>query len=263
MSGPPLRSGIYEGRVRHRRFSPVPHAFSYRLAMLYLDLAEEDRVFRGRWFWSAGRRNIVSFRREDHLGDPATALDESVRRLVEERTGRRPAGPVRLLTHPRWFGHVFNPVSFYYCFDAADRRVETVVAEVDNTPWGERHCYVLGPGDAGTGARHRWRFPKEFHVSPFLPMDVSYDWRFTEPRGRLAVHMDLEREGRRVFDATMHLERREIAGTTLASVLLRFPFQTLRVLAAIYGQALRLKLKGVPFFPHPSKRGPAAVMILP
>jgi uncharacterized protein len=178
-----------------------------------------------------------------------------VRDRVERETGRRPAGPVRLLTHLRTFGHCFNPVSFYYCYDATGTRVETIVAEITNTPWGERHAYVLptDPGQA-SGEPMRFRIGKVFHVSPFMPMDLDYDWRFTQPGARLAVHMCNRRAGETLFDATLALERREITGTSLARALVRHPVATLNVVTAIHWQALRLWLKRVPFHVHPSRR---------
>ena len=167
-------SCLYVGSVRHRRHTPRAHAFRYPLFLAYLDLAELDTVFRGRWLWSARRFALAWFRRRDHLGSPAMPLDQAVRDLVERHSGRRPQGPIRLLTHLRYFGYCFNPVSFYYCFDAQGEQVETVVAEVNNTPWGERHCYVLD-GEP----RLRYRTSKAMHVSPFMPMDA---------RLRMALH---------------------------------------------------------------------------
>jgi uncharacterized protein len=247
-----MHSALYTGRLRHRRFSPTPHAFSYAVCLAWLDLAELDTVFRGRWLWSTRRRALAWFRRADFLGDPSLPLDEAVRRRVIEAGRPRPAGPIRMLAQLRNYGHCFNPVVFYYCYDAADTRVETVVAEITNTPWGERHAYVLpAPATQPPDDMLEFSFDKDFHVSPFMPMDVAYRWRFSVPGGRLAVHMHSARAGESVFDATLALSRREITGPALAGVLLRFPFSTLRVLAAIYWQALRLKLKGVTFHDHP------------
>lgn len=247
-----MHSALYIGRLRHRRSRPRPHAFSYAVCMTWLDLAELDSVFRGRWFWSTRRRALAWFRRSDYLGDPALPLDEAVRRRVQEAGHARPAGPIRMLAQLRNYGHCFNPVVFYYCYDAADTRVETVVAEITNTPWGERHAYVLpAPGTRPPGSTLDFSFGKDFHVSPFMPMDLIWHWRFSEPDKRLAVHMENARGGECVFDATLVLSRRQITGPALAGVLLRFPCSTLRVLVAIYWQALRLKLKGVTFHDHP------------
>ena len=234
--------------------APVRHEFSYRMFMLYLDLAELPGLFDRFWLWSARRRALARFRREDHFGDPAVPLDESVRDLVEQETGTRPQGPVRLLTHLRYFGFVFNPVSFYYCFDQDDKIVETIVAEVNNTPWGEQHCYVL-PQSSNTGkaGMHRHAPEKVMHVSPFMEMDIAYDWRFNSPAEALTVHMENWRADNKIFDATLVLQRKEATAGALARVLITFPLMTMQVVAGIYWQALKLWLKGAPLHDHPAK----------
>lgn len=251
-------SALYEGKVRHRRSRPVPHEFDYTMFMVYLDLAEIDEVFRGRLLWSAERGALARFRREDHLGDPALPLDRCVRDLVEERTGRRPSGAIRLLTHLAYYGWCFNPVSFYYCFDA-DGALESVVAEVSNTPWLERHCYVLDRRESLTGGEApSWRAPKAFHVSPFMGMEQEYRWALRAPGARLTVHMENLEGGERIFDATMTLSRVEITGRSLASALARWPFMTLSVVGGIHWEALKLWGKGLRVYDHPKKRSAEA-----
>jgi DUF1365 family protein len=223
--------------------------------MMYLDLAELPDLFRRHWLYSAERFAPAWFRRQDHAGDPAESLDVTLRNMVEQQSGFRPDGPIRLLTHLRYFGYIFNPVSFYFCFNPEDTEVDTIVAEVTNTPWKERHYDILTPDmNEGSAGKKRYRYKKNFHVSPFMDMDHDYDWRFTQPDDRLAVHMASYRRGDKYFDATMFLERCEITGLALTRVLLRYPIMTAQVIAGIYWNALRLWMKGIPFYTHPAKR---------
>ncbi len=262
-----MNSCIYEGIIHHRRLSPVEHRFRYRMFMMYLDLAELEDVFRGRLFWSIERLNLACFKRKDHLAGEEATLDETIRQRVEGETGCRPTGPIRLLTHLRYFGYCFNPVSFYYCWNSDDSGIDFILAEVNNTPWGERFAYVLDvrPQTRSHAGHFRFKFDKAFHVSPFMKMDQRYDWRFSSPGERLVVRMsNLERgvseddslqneSDAKVFHASMMLERRPITGRNLTKVLLRYPFMSGRIIASIYWQALRLRLKRVPFVPHPKR----------
>jgi DUF1365 family protein len=264
-------SAVYEGWVRHRRFEPVEHSFRYRLFLMYLDLGELPDVLDPYPLFSARRRAFARFRREDFMGDPARPLDECARDAVETATGARPDGPVRLLTGLRYFGHSFNPVSFYYCFDVPETRVDAVVADVQNIPWGERHPYVLARGKR-RGTVLSDELDKTFHVSPLMGMDQTYAFRATEPGDRLAVHIESRpretatgsamrtfsrsrRSPGATFDATLNLRRRELSRSTLAGLLARYPAMSLQVVAKIYAQSLRLKLKGARYYPHPEASG--------
>jgi DUF1365 family protein len=249
----------------------IEDEFRYPLFMAYLDLSELPSCFDGTRLWSARRPALAWFRRSDYLGDPDIPLSDAVRELVQERTGIRPNGPIRLLTHLRYFGKSFNPVSFYYCFsgvsgedegqdegEGRDEQVVAVIADVTNTPWGERHSYVMRvdhPSDHGTVKLMRARFDKQLHVSPLMGMDHTYDWRLTEPGEQLLVHIESDRKQTKVFDATLSLRRREITPHSLRAALIRYPLLTLRILARIYSRALRLKLRGAGYFPHPGRAG--------
>jgi DUF1365 family protein len=243
--------------VRHRRHEPISDELRYPLFMVYLDLDELPALFDGSLLFSARGPAPAWFRRADHMGEPAVPLADSVRALVAERSGVAAQGPVGLLTHLRYFGHCFNPVSFYYCYDAAGERVRAVAAEVTNTPWGERHTYVLDDREASAHGSARvlaGAHPKQLHVSPLMGMQQAYRWSVSEPAQTLSVHISSHApQGACTFDATLALRRREITNGELRRALARYPLITLRILARIYGHALRLRLRGASYFPHPGK----------
>jgi DUF1365 family protein len=249
-----LATAIHVGHVAHRRFEPIEHGFRYRIFMPLFDLDELPELLDHIPLWSARRPAPARFRRSDYLGDPATPLADAARDLVATRTGDRPGGPVRVLTNPRYWGVGFNPVSFYFLHGAGvEQRVEAMIAEVTNTPWGERRSYVLGAGDGGfTG-----NFEKLLHVSPFMPMEQSYEWRASEPGERISVSIRSHEDERRVFEASLHLRRREITPRTMSRLLFSYPPMTLATIARIYGHAIALKLKGAPYFSNPGDTGEA------
>lgn len=248
MSGP-LRSCLYVGNVRHRRFAPVEHHFRRPLFMFSIDLEEVESLFRIPLLWSTKTWSLFQFRRSDYLGPADRPLAECVRELVREKLGFAPAGPIRLLTQIRCLGVVFNPISLFYCYDV-DNQLQAIVAEVTNTPWRERHCYVVPfSGDRRVAGYDN---DKEFHVSPFMPMDMRYRWRVTEPDERLTVQLENRQGDAKVFDALLQLTRRELTPSGVARLALRFPLMPAQIVAAIYWQALRLWQKKVPYHPHPA-----------
>jgi hypothetical protein len=250
----PAASAIYEGTLTHVRRGPARHRFSYRVHMLYLDLDEVERGLPAPILRS-GRFGVFSLWRPDYLGSPQVPLKTAVLDLVEARLGRRPDGPVRVLTQVRSFGYVFNPVTFYYCFAADGVTLQATVAEITNTPWKERHAYVLPARDGEVRAA----FPKAFHISPFFAMSQRYRWLLMTPGQSLTVTMVNEEDGRDVFSAVLSLDRRPMTRLRLAALALRQPVMAWRVHLGIYIQAYRLWRKRTPYFDHPASPAPTHI----
>lgn len=248
-----LPDQIATGRVWHRRKSPKAHAFGYRMWLSLLDVDNIASTFAGSRLWSVQRPNLVTYHRGDFMAPHDRPLGEAVRDRVQRILGFRPDGRVRMLTHLRQWGVCFNPVTFYFC-EHSDGVVQAIVAEVHNTPWNQRHAYVLDARDQ-LGPDFRFEFDKDFHVSPFLPMDLRYDWRFHYTDARLDVHMRVMRDGTECFATGMRLALEAMTPSKMTRMPLVFPLMTLRVVVGIYWQAFRLWLKRIPLFTHPDRAG--------
>ena len=245
-----IESGIYVGTLRHRRFSPRRHEFTYPLFLAFLDVDRIPELMRVSRLASYNRANVVSYRESDHFGDPNLPLRERMLRDACRQERAHARGKTFLLTHLRYCGYNFNPVSFFYCYDRDDR-FSSVMAEVNNT-FAETHNYWLTPDcEVPAGDSKRYQFRKAFHVSPFFSMDQRYDWTFTAPGERMTVQCANFEKDALVFDSTLTLERREWSARELHRAVLAYPFLTARVIAAIHWHALRLLVKGVPVAHHP------------
>lgn len=237
-----IDSGLFVGTLRHRRFTPVTHGFTYPLFMALLDIDRVPELMRVTAVTSYNRWNWASFDDRDHLGDPALTLRERLAADAARQGLDLPDGRIYLLTHLRYLGYGFNPVSFFYCFDRAER-LRVVLAEVSNT-FGGAHNYWLRPDSASP--TFRATATKSLYVSPFMPVDLEYGFAFTPPADRLVAHMKTVRAGSVCFDATLSLERRPWCAAEIRRALVRHPLMTATVTAGIHWQALRLWWKGVP-----------------
>jgi DUF1365 family protein len=239
-----IKSALYVGDVEHRRMKPLKHEFRYSVCYYFLNCEEVGKIFRYPFLMSYNFPGVLSFWDKDYLDS------DKVRALIRLKTGVEHSGPIMLLTNVSYFGLCFNPVSFYYCYEEDGQSLRFIVSEITNTPWGEKHQQVFsfnGP------LKEKYDFPKEFHISPFMPMNIDYNWTFERPENGLRVFMQNRLGGEVIFDSTLKLKKVELSLLNAFFYFLKFPLITIKTLLAIYWEAARLYLKQVPFHSHPKK----------
>jgi uncharacterized protein len=246
-----MESAIYTGKLRHRRFQPRGHEFSYDVFMAFLDIDRLPELMNVSPFSAYNRRNLAAFHERDHFGDPSMSLRERLRADATASGIELPDGPIYLLTNLRYVGYNFNPVSFFYCYDS-DGNVQTILAEVNSTFGETRNYWLHAAIQARTTNSMQYRVSKTMHVSPFMKMDLDYTFTFTVPGDDLVAHMQTLDDGKCFFDATLSLRREDWSAKSLHSALVRYPFMTAKVIGAIHWQALRLYMKGCPVFTKPA-----------
>jgi DUF1365 family protein len=247
-----MESALYTGKLRHRRFTPKEHQFTYPIFMAFLDVDRLAELMGASRIASYNRFNWISYFEKDHFGDRKRPLRERLATDAAAAGVSLPDGPIFLLTHLRYAGYVFNPVSFFYFYDR-NESLRMMMAEVNNT-FGESYNYWLfADREEQSAAARRYRTKKHMHVSPFMEMNLEYDWIFTPPGRELVAHMNTREGGKPFFDATLEMERKPWNGRELRKVALAYPLMTLRVIGAIHWEALQLWWKQVPVFTHPAK----------
>lgn len=240
---------IYKGVIQHTRYLPKKHKFKYSITMLFIDLDHIATAFKSNIFWSYNKSNIGSFDDENYYARNNKEVKKSVVLLIKNKIGAKVDGKIYLLTNGKYFGYCFNPVSFYYCFNKSKKLI-AIVSHITNTPWSEKYAYVHECKNFKGGTK-TFNFDKKFHVSPFMPMDIKYNWKFTEPKDFLYVSMDSFEKNNFMFNATLRLTRKAWTPWALNKILLMFPPTTIRTILTIYWNAFLLLLKRIPFYSHP------------
>jgi DUF1365 family protein len=254
-----MKSFLCVGKVRHRRFAPVKHSFEYPICYYWLNLSELPKIFRFPFFFSLNFPGILSFWRKDYLGDKKMSLESEIQKLILDKTHQPFSGTIRLLTNISYLGFCFNPVSFYFCYETnqnQEPKLRYIVSEVTNTPWGERHQDVFQIENNENAVFH---FPKEFHVSPFMPMEMDYEWMFKCNEEEILINMQNRNRGEKelLFDATLKVKTIPLRARNIVMTFFAYPLMTFKALFAIYKQAAILYfIKKIPFYTHPKKVNP-------
>ena len=272
-----FNSGVYQGEVSHRRFTPKDHSFVYEMALLAIDLDEVADISKLSRVFGTAKWSLLKFNPDDYLNSlqkqfsdadlgllitqnasddvcnsdntqlkgltPSEALKQRVLWTIKQLGATQPCQSVIFAGQVRHFGFYFSPVNFYFCYQ--DDKPIYMLAEVSNTPWDQRHCYLINLEQTQTT-------DKVFHVSPFMDLDMHYQWKVVAPSKRLNVTIqNRDDDNNKLFDASLHLKRKPFNASNIRSMLVGFPVMTFKIMWGIYWQALKLYLKKIPFIAHP------------
>lgn len=257
-----LRSAIYAGHVVHARHRPHAHSMRYRVFSLLLDLDELpalDKAFR---LFGYNRRAVFSFHDRDHGVGETGGLKVWVTRHLDDAGIALPSDSLRvdMLCYPRIFGYVFNPLTVYFCHDRVDERLVAILYEVRNT-FHERHTYVV-PTDGSQSGPVRHSCAKEMYVSPFVPMECTYDFRIQPPEEKVLVSIN-EKDGQgELLFASFAGKRGVLSDRALMRALLSYPLMTIKIMGAIHWEALLLWFKGNPIYRHKAARNRIASSVI-
>ncbi len=240
-----INSSIYECTVMHSRRELTENKFYYRYFMFFIDLDEIDTLASKLSLFSRNRFNVFSFRDRDHLAFEKPGVKENILRYLEENGVKEKIGRIMLLTNVATFGYNFNPVSFYFCYDNEGTPL-CVVPEVGNT-FGELKPFFIGKEDFN-GERFTSRMQKNFYVSPFIQHDVYFDFRLTPPNEKLNIEIDDYKENRKIFITRLNGQKKPLTDLNLFIYSLKYPLVTVKVIAAIHWQAVKLLIKKIPYF---------------
>lgn len=253
-----LNSCIYKGEVFHQRFSPRAHKFSYRIFFLAIDLDELPILNKVGRYFKSDQFAPLRFFAPDYLDNKSEVSKQDVWDKVIELGGKQQSGRVVFIGQMRCFGLYFSPINTYYCYDQHNNLVY-LLAEVSNTPWNERHYYLIDMGE-------KTECEKSFHVSPFMDLAMKYQWRIKAPKEKLTLSIEnfestpaAPRVGvesnapKKLFIASIAMKRQEFTNKNLLKNLLAIPMMTAKTVLGIYWQAMKLYLKGVPYIAHSKK----------
>ncbi len=242
-------NGLYAGKVTHARVSPRRHSLAYRIFMLRLNLDDLAGEARSRRLFSVNRPNLFSVFERDHGEGSATPLRDQVAARLAQAELAHAAAHIEMLVMPRILGRAFNPLTVYFCRDRA-RRLSAILYEVNNT-FGERHNYMIAAGEARRGGAVRQTVPKRFHVSPFMDMELDYQFDVSPPHDNVAIRILVSSRDGPVLTAAFHGAGAPLTDAALLRAWLTHPWQTLGVLAAIHWEAVKILLKGIGLRPKP------------